>query len=75
MNPMNAFNSASPVAKIVVVVVVLLIGITLYGRWTGQSFGPVNLMGHNALGDSILQHQAAWTARTQNRTHQQVAQP
>lgn len=71
----GGFNAASPAAKVVVVVLILIIGATLYSRWTGQSFGPVNLLGPNAIGDSILKQQAAWQARVHNRLHQQVSQP
>jgi hypothetical protein len=72
---MNAFNSADPLVKVLVVVIILVVGTTLYGRWTGQSFGPVNLLGKNAIGDQILAQQAAWQARVQGRLHTAVAQP
>jgi hypothetical protein len=72
---MKTFNGFSPLAKVIVVVVVLFIGMTLYARWTGKSFGPVNLLGQNAIGDTITRQQAAWSARVANRIHTQVAQP
>lgn len=54
----------SGLGKLAAVVVVLIIGIDVYSRWTGQSFGPVNLLGGpggNALGADIKAAAVTWS--------------
>lgn len=47
-------DGLSGLGKFGAVVAVLVIGIDVYSRWTGQSFGPINLLGQNPLGASTL---------------------
>ena len=63
----------SGLGKLGAIVAVLVIGIDLYSRWTGQNFGPVNLVGSgtgpNVLGQAITSSQAA---QAQTAAAQQV---
>jgi hypothetical protein len=60
----------SGLGKFGAIVAVLVIGIDVYSRWTGKSFGPVDLLGGsggNVLGASTLsaQSEQAQTAAAQ----------
>lgn len=64
-------DGLSGLGKFGAVVAVLVIGIDVYSRWTGQSFGPINLLGQNPLGASTLTAAQA-SAQVQQQQEQQA---
>jgi hypothetical protein len=49
----DAFGDAHPLAKLVIVLAVIFLGMELYGRWTGHYIGNIDLLGRNAIGEQI----------------------
>jgi len=62
LSGLNAYHQATPLTQIGVILITVLVGLFLYGRWTGQSFSW-NLLAPNALGTTLEQaHQQAQAA-------------
>lgn len=47
-------QGAHPVVKLILIVMVIFAGLSLYGRWTGQYVGTIDLLGPNVFGSGIV---------------------
>jgi len=58
----DSFGDLGALGKGLVILGIVLVGLSLYGRWTGRSF-QLDVLGRNALGDNIVKNQEAFAAR------------